>query len=47
MKNWVGINLIVIAGFEPALPKETVLKTVAFDHSAISPSTRYLLLYNK
>ena len=25
------------AGFEPALPKETELKSVALDHSAIAP----------
>ena len=28
---------IAPAGFEPALPKETELKSVALDHSAIAP----------
>ena len=29
------------AGFEPALPKETDLKSVALDHSAIAPLLFY------
>ena len=32
---------IAPAGFEPALPKETDLKSVALDHSAIAPLLFY------
>ena len=43
-------RLVHAAGFEPALPKETDLESVALDHSAIDPelfARHHLFDFNK